>query len=92
MAATKATVIPFEDLKPGDRVQITQRIKVGLKIWTTEITGLVLRTERRRNGLHVYRNWDDKAYTDLIVLQTDTGGIIEESAVTMDEYTRVEPA
>jgi len=90
MAATKVNVIPFEDLKPGDRVHITQRIKVGLKIWNTEITGTILRTERRRNGLHVKRNWDDKAYADVIVLQTDTAGIIEESAVTMDEFTRVE--
>lgn len=92
MAATRTPVIPFEELRAGDRLHIVQRIKVGLKIWNTDITGVVLRTERRRNGLHTHRNWDDKAFTDVIVLQTQTDGAIEETSVTMDEFTRVERA
>ena len=73
-------------------LHVVQRIKVGLKIWNTDITGIVLRTERRRNGLHTHRNWDDKAFTDVIVLQTQTDGATEETSVTMDEFTRVERA
>jgi len=83
------TLIRFEDLKPGQRVKITQRIKVGLKIWQTEVTGVVERTERRRNGLHVKRNFDDRAFTDLILLKKD-GGVAEETTVAMDEFTHVE--
>lgn len=84
-----ATLIPFESLRPGDRVRITQRVKVGLRAWQTVVTGTVERTERRRNGLHVKRNFDDKAFADLILLRKD-GPIPEETTVTLDEYTHVE--
>jgi len=83
------TLIPFEELKAGQRVKITQRIKVGLKIWQTEVTGTVERTERRRNGLHVKRNFDDRAFADLILLKKD-GGVGEETTIAMDEFTHVE--
>ncbi len=38
------SLIPFEQLKAGDHVTITQRVKVGLKIWTTTVAGTVERT------------------------------------------------
>ena len=85
------TVIPFEQLKPGDRVKITQRVKVGMKVWTTTVTGTVERTERRREGLNVLRNFDDKAFADLIVLRKD-GSPAEETTIALDEYTRIESA
>jgi len=86
-----ATLIPFEELKPGDHVKITQRVKVGLKIWTTTVSGRVERTERRREGLIVKRNFDDKAYSDLILLKKD-GAAGDETTVTMDEWTQIERA
>ncbi len=86
-----ALLIPFEALRTGDRVKITQRIKVGLKIWQTNVTGTVERTERRRNGLAVKRNFDDKAFTDLIILKKD-GEAGEETTIAMDEYTHIERA
>ncbi len=89
--ASTATLIPFETLKPGDHVKITQRIKVGLKIWTTTVTGTVERTERRREGLAVQRSFDDQAFADLIILKKD-GPVGEETTVAMDEYTHVERA
>ena len=87
--ASTATLIPFELLKLGDHVKITQRIKVGLKIWTTTVTGTVERTERRREGLATQRSFDDKAFADLILLKKD-GPTGEETTVAMDEYTQVE--
>jgi hypothetical protein len=86
-----ASLIAFEALRPGDHVKITQRIKVGLTVWHTTVTGTVERTERRRNGLAVKRNFDDKAFTDVIVLKKD-GEAGEETTVAMDEYTHVERA
>ena len=83
------TLIPFEALRPGDHVKITQRIKVGLKVWTTTVTGSVERVERRREGLAVKRNFDDKAFADLIVLKKD-GTVAEETTVALDEYTHIE--
>lgn len=84
-----ASLIPFEALRPGDHVRITQRIKVGLRVWQTTVTGTVERAERRRNGLAVKRNFDDKAFTDFIVLKKD-GDVDEETTVAMDEYTHIE--
>ena len=86
-----ATLIPFEQLKAGDRVKITQRVKVGLKVWTTSVAGTVEWIERRREGLHVNRNFDDKAFADLIVLRKD-GPAGDETTVTLDEWTQVERA
>jgi len=85
------TLIPFETLRPGDHIKITQRIKVGLKVWTTSVTGSVERIERRREGLAVKRNFDDKAFADLIVLKKD-GAFAEETTVALDEFTQIERA
>ncbi len=86
---TSTSYIAFEALCAGDHVKITQRIKVGLKIWTTSVAGTVERTERRREGLDVKRNFDDKAFADLILLKKD-GSAGEETTVVLDEYTQIE--
>jgi hypothetical protein len=88
---TTASLLPFEALRPGDHVKITQRIKVGLRVWQTTVTGTVERTQRRRNGLDVKRNFDDKAFTDVILLKKD-GAAGEETTVAMDEFTHIERA
>ncbi|MBS0263539.1 MAG: hypothetical protein JSS02_16480 [Planctomycetes bacterium] len=85
-------VIAFEEIRPGDHVKITQRVKVGLKIWTTTVSGTVVRTERRREGLSVKRNFDDKVYADLVLLKKDGPVAGEETTVTFDEFTHIERA
>ncbi|MGC4002982.1 MAG: hypothetical protein QM811_07555 [Pirellulales bacterium] len=79
----------FDELKAGDRVQITHEVKVGLKRWATTTTGTVVRLERRRQGLHYRRNPDDKVWSDLIVLDRGDG---ETTTVTLDEFTIVKRA
>jgi hypothetical protein len=81
--------VAFEELRPGDHIRIVQRIKVGLKVWTNEVTGRVERTERRRCGLHVKRNHDDFAFQDVILLQRD-GATADETTVALDEFTRID--
>lgn len=88
---TTKTLIRFEDLHAGDRIKVTRRVKVGLKIWEYHVAGTVVRTDRRRNGLHVERNHDDKVFQDLILLRKD-GPVSDETTVTLDEYTVVERA
>jgi hypothetical protein len=88
MVATQNSV-PFESLKPNDHIQVTHRIKVGLKIWFNTVAGRVIRTDRRRNGLHVDRNRDDKAFQDIILMFKD-GTPNEETTLTMDEFTTIE--
>jgi hypothetical protein len=77
----------FDELKPGDRIEVVHEVKVGsTKTWTTKTTGTVVRTERRRQGLHFRRNADDKVFADTIVLARDDG---ELTSVTMDEFTEL---
>jgi hypothetical protein len=74
----------FTELKPGDRLEATHEVKVGLKRWTAKTIGTVVRCERRRHGLHFRRQLDDKVYSDVIILRREDG---ELTTVTMDEYT-----
>ena len=87
MAAS--TLVRYEELRPGDHVTVTQRVKVGMKIWFTKVSGTVERTERRRNGLHVERAPDDFVFQDVILLRQD-GPVPAETTVALDEFTRVE--
>ncbi len=86
-AANTASSQVFADLKPGDRIELTHGVKIGSTgAWTTKSTGTVVRTERRRHGLHFRRHADDKVFSDLIVLTRDDG---ELTTVTMDEFTQL---
>ena len=80
------TLRTFEKLKQGDQVELEHDVKVGFRSWKTTTSGKVVRAERRRSGLHRDRNFDDKVYSDIIVLQRDDG---ELTTVTLDEFTRL---
>lgn len=89
MASTLQNQLHFETLRPNDHIKVTRRIKVGMKIWYTSVCGRVIRTDRRRNGLHVDRSNDDKAFQDIILMYRD-GTPGEETTVSMDEFTVLE--
>jgi len=76
----------FNDLQPGDRVELQHEVKVGFRTWDQVTVGEVVRTERRRHGLHHDRNFDDKVYSDVIVLKREDG---ELTTVTLDEFTEL---
>ena len=76
----------FDQLQPGDRIQLVHTVTVGSKQWTTTTLGTVERKERRRPGLHFRRSLDDKVFSDLLVLRRDGG---ELTTVTMDEFTEL---
>ena len=77
----------FEQLDPGDRVEVVHGVTVGSSgRWSTTTVGRVLRRERRRHGLHFRRSSDDKVYSDVLILARDDG---ELTTVTMDEFTRL---
>ena len=38
----------FTQLQPGDRIELRHEVKVGNKRWTSETSGTVVKTERRR--------------------------------------------
>lgn len=77
----------YEQLQPGDRVEVVHGVTVGSTAkWSTTTIGRVLRSERRRHGLHFRRSTDDKVYSDVLILARDDG---ELTTVTIDEYTRL---
>ena len=65
-------------------VELKHQVKVGFRVWTTTTTGTVVRKDRRRHSLHFQRNFDDKVYSDAIVLRLDDG---ELTTVTLDEFS-----
>jgi hypothetical protein len=76
----------FDSLQPGDRVELDHEVKVGFRSWNTTCVGTVVTTERRRHSLHHDRNFDDKVFSDTIVLRRDDG---ELTTVTLDEFSKL---
>jgi hypothetical protein len=76
----------YQALRPGDFVELEHEVKVGFRTWKTTTLGKVVKTDRRRHGLHHRRNRDDKAFSDILVLQREDG---ELTTVTLDEFTQL---
>jgi len=76
----------FRRLKPGDRVRVTQTVRVGSRKWETSFTGTVLETRRAQTGLHFDRAADDRVFVDTILLNRGDG---ERTTVTLDEHTQI---
>ena len=74
----------FESLQPGDRVEVVHQVKVGFRSWESKTVGTVVRKQRRRHSLHFNRNYDDKVYSDMLVIRRDDG---ELTTITLDEYS-----
>jgi hypothetical protein len=89
LSAAERTEVDFDELGPGDRIEVEHRVTIGTKNWSARVSGTVLRTERRRHGAHFRRFHDDAVYSDVILLRLVDG---ELSVVTMDEYTTLRPA
>jgi len=80
------TLETFAALQPGDRVQVDHEMKVGFKVWHTTTVGTVVSKDRRRHSLHFRRNYDDKVYSDFLVLKREDG---ELTTVTLDEFSEL---
>lgn len=80
------TLETFASLQPGDRVEVTHEVKVGFRKWSVTTAGTVVAKDRRRHGLHYQRNFDDKAFSDMLILRRDDG---ELTTITIDEFTEL---
>ena len=76
----------FDELKAGDRVEVEHIVTVGQKSWTAKTSGTVVRTERRRHGMHFQRSHDDKVFSDVVLLELPDG---ELTSVMVDEFTTI---
>ena len=79
----------FDELKPGDRIEVEHAVTVGQQDRIAKTTGLVIRTERGQHGLHFHESHDDPAYGDVILLELPDG---ELTTVTVGESTVVRRA
>jgi hypothetical protein len=76
----------FDELKVGDRVEIERPVNVGQERWDAKTAGVVIRVERRRHGLHTHRNFDDKVFSNEVLLELADG---ELTTVAVDEFTTI---
>jgi len=80
------TLEVYNALEPGDRIEVQHEVKVGFRTWMATTVGTVVKKERRRHSLHFNRNFDDKVYSDIIVLKRDGGDL---TTVTLDEFSEL---
>lgn len=76
-----------DQFKPGQRVVVTQQIAQRDEVWTTHVTGEVLRYEQRKTGSWYAGAKDDKLWLDRLTLRKDDGEIV---MCHLDPYTHVQ--
>ena len=76
----------FAELSPGDRIEVAHRVTIGPETWTTKTAGIVVRTERARHGLQFERNFDDKVFSDVVLLERSDG---ELTTMVVDDSTTI---
>ena len=74
-------------LKPGQRVCITQTVRVGMKLWTTTVEGTFRGVNALATGTATDRVPEDDIIVPTVHFTKDNG---ELSSIALDENTRVE--
>jgi hypothetical protein len=74
-------------LKPGQRVKITQTVRVGLKSWQAVVTGTFRGLNYLATGLATDRVPEDDIVVIAVHFTKDNG---ELSSITIDENTKIE--
>ncbi len=82
-----AVVELLRALKPGDKVKITQTVRVGAKKWTAEATGEFRGLAYLQTGVTTERVKDDDLVVPVVRFTKPNG---ELTSVTLDEHTKVE--
>jgi hypothetical protein len=74
-------------LQPGQRIRITQKVRVGIKEWTATVEGTFREQAHLVTGLGTHRRPED----DIIVPLVRFTKLNEElSSVTLDENSKIE--
>jgi hypothetical protein len=75
------------NLKPGQRIRITQTVRVGERLWTTTVEGVFRGVHYLATGLSTQRVIEDDIVVPTVHFTKDNG---ELSSITLDEHSRVE--
>src|SRR5207249_3366981 len=73
-------------LKPGERITVTQTVRVGARKWTTTTAGVYRVLDYLATGLSTERVPEDDIVVPVVHFTKDNG---ELSSVTIDENTKV---
>jgi hypothetical protein len=76
----------LSELTPGQRIRITQTIRVGQKQWTTTVEGAFRNVQYLATGLATHRPREEEIVVPTIHFTKDNG---ELSSVAIDEHTEV---
>jgi hypothetical protein len=74
-------------LQPGQRIRITQTVRVGLKSWPATVTGTFRAVSALVTGLATDRVPQDDVIVPTVHFTKDNG---ELSSITLDEHSKVE--
>jgi hypothetical protein len=75
-------------LRPGQRIRITQTIRVGRKSWPATVTGTFRAVGSLVTGLATHRVPEDDVIVPTIHFTKDPHG--ELSSVALDEHSKIE--
>ena len=76
-------------LKPGQRIRITQTVRVGNQQWQTTVTGLFRHVDYLVTGLATDRVPEDDIVVPAVHFTKDNG---ELSSISLDENSKIERA
>jgi hypothetical protein len=77
----------LQRLQPGQRLRITQTVRVGVQEWTTTVEGAFRELRYLATGLSTDRVPEDDIVVPTVHFTKDNG---ELSSIAVDEQTRVE--
>lgn len=77
----------LQGLRPGQRVRITQTVRVGMKTWPAVVVGTFRHADSLATGLATERVPEDDIVVPIVHFTKDTG---ELSSVALDENTQIE--
>ncbi|MGD9127457.1 MAG: hypothetical protein PVH19_08770 [Planctomycetia bacterium] len=63
----------IDQLKPGDRIEVEQVVSAARENQTITMKGRFIRAERGGHGLHFHRAADEKASSNLLLLELHDG-------------------
>jgi len=78
----------LDKLQPGNKLRITQLLRVGSQTWPAVVTGTFRHYDSLATGLATQRLPEDDIIIPLLHFTKDPHG--ELSSVTLDEHTKLE--
>ena len=77
----------LRQLRPGQRIRITQTVRLGSHVWTTTVDGVFRKLDYLATGIATNRVPADDIVVVAVHFTKDNG---ELSSVTLDEQSRIE--